>query len=200
MISARDIYRKALSLVGAYGAGQSASAEDIAICEDAFIPLIAELSANNDAYIVINANRETADLADELFIPLAKLLANEIAPDFGAASDETIRSLMLARIRKLKLQRESIVITFDASTDLVTWPYHNLWSGQTIRIKNVGGELPLGLQDNRAYYIIKTTRDAFKLAETFDKAIVGEAINFTTNGTGVTTAVKTFESPQMSYF
>lgn len=199
MISARDIYRKALSLVGAYGSGQSASAEDIAVCDEAFIPLIAELSANNDAYIVINANRETGDLADELLIPLAKLLANEIAPEYGAASDENIRQLMLSRLRRLKLQRDMLVVTFNATTDAVAWPYHNMSTGQTVRFSNTGGALPTGLQEDKPYYIVKESRDAFKIAESYGFAKIGETINLTDAGTGVTMGVKTFEPVAVSY-
>lgn len=199
MKSAADIYRKALSLVGAVGAGQTPSAEDFAICEDAFAPIIAELAANNDAFIVINANRETRDLADELLIPLAKMLANEIAPDYGAATDEGLRSIMLTRIRQLKLQRDRIAVTFDAATNIVAWAYHAMTTGQTIRLYNSGGALPVNLIEDKPYYIIKETRDSFRIAESYENAILSEAIDFTTNGTGTTTATKTVESVEMAY-
>jgi hypothetical protein len=199
MKSAADIYRKALTLVGAVGAGQTPSAEDISICEASFVPMIAEMAANNDAYIVVNSNRETRDLDDELFTPLAKMLAHEIAPDFGASSDEGMRSLMLARIRQLKLQRDRITVTFDASTDLVTWAYHAMTTGQTIRLFNSAGALPVNLVEDEPYYIIKVSRDTFRLADSYGQAILNEAIDFTTNGTGTTTATKTFESVEMAY-
>lgn len=97
-----QVYTKALSLVGALGAGQTASAEDIDVCETALKPLIDELSATNVAHISISVDDNTnEEVPEEYFLTLAKLLANEIAPDFGAPSDETLRQILLDRMRQV---------------------------------------------------------------------------------------------------
>lgn len=102
MKSANDIYRQALVLVGAVGSGQSASAEDMSIARNMFRPLIAEMAANNAATITVHATDDTVEnIADNLFPALAQLLANEIAPSYGAQNDERLRAIALDRIRKV---------------------------------------------------------------------------------------------------
>lgn len=117
MKSANDIYRQALKLVGAFGAGQSASAEDMSVARDMFRPLIAELSASGIATITVHATDDTvSNIADNLFPSLSQLLANEIAPHFGAPTDERQRMIAINRICK--------VVAVDYDETVMTTEYY----------------------------------------------------------------------------
>lgn len=97
-----DVYDEALTAIGAVGAGQTASAEDTAVARTAFRPLLEELAAIDVCYIAVDpTDDEAEDIPEEYFLPLSKLLANEIAPHFGGPYDEGIRELMLKRLRRI---------------------------------------------------------------------------------------------------
>ena len=97
-----DVYDEALTAIGAVGSGQTASAEDTLVAKTAFRPLLEELAAIDVCYIAVDPTDDDAeDIPEEYFLPLAKVLANEIAPHFGAPYDEGIRQLMLSRLRRL---------------------------------------------------------------------------------------------------
>lgn len=97
-----DVYDEALTALGAVGAGQTASAEDTAVAQTAFRPLLEELAAIDVCYIAVDpTDDEAEDIPEEYFLPLSKLLANEIAPHFGAAYDENLRQILLVRLRRV---------------------------------------------------------------------------------------------------
>lgn len=97
-----DVYDEALTAIGAVGAGQTASAEDTLVAKTAFRPLLEELAATDVVYIAVDPTDDDAeDIPEEYFLPLSKLLANEIAPHFGAAYDEGLRQMLLMRMRRI---------------------------------------------------------------------------------------------------
>lgn len=102
MKTPNDVYDEALTAIGAVGAGQTASAEDTLVASTVFRPLLEELAAIDVCYIAVDPTDDDAeDIPEEMFLPLSKLLANEIAPHFGAPYDTGIRELMLARLRRV---------------------------------------------------------------------------------------------------
>ncbi len=97
-----DVYDEALTALGAVGAGQTASAEDTLVAQTAFRPLLEEIAAIDVIYIAVDPTDDDAeDIPEEVFLPLSKLLANEIAPHFGAAYDDNLREILLKRIRRI---------------------------------------------------------------------------------------------------
>lgn len=94
--SQTELFNRALVKVGAVGAGQTASAEDVAYPRNALGPIIAELDELGVASIVITSNEAAEEIPDEYFAALAVLLAADISPDFGgpAPSDEQRQALM----------------------------------------------------------------------------------------------------------
>jgi len=102
MKTPNEVYDEALTAIGAVGAGQTASAEDTLVASTVFRPLLEELAAIDVIYIAVDPTDDDAqDIPEEVFLPLSKLLANEIAPHFGAPYDTGIRELMLQRLRRL---------------------------------------------------------------------------------------------------
>lgn len=100
MKTPNELYEKALTFLGAFGAGQTASPEDMDVCNISFRPIVEELAAQDVVYIAVDpVDNDEACIDDTIFIPLAKLLANEIAPEFGIPSDEGAREMMVRRIR-----------------------------------------------------------------------------------------------------
>jgi hypothetical protein len=76
------IYR-ALKNLGQIEPGEAPAAEDYAAVDDLVDPLIATLAAN-DIYYVANPD----EIDNEVYLPLARLLANVAGPDFGSAINE----------------------------------------------------------------------------------------------------------------
>ncbi len=72
------------------------------------------------------------------------------------------------------------VFTADASTDTLTSNYHHLVDDQIIRVKNLGGALPTGLNELIDYYIINRTDTTFQVSTSQG----GAAVNFTDDGNG----------------
>jgi hypothetical protein len=102
MKTPNNVYDEALTALGAVGAGQTASAEDTLVAQTAFRPLLEELAVIDVIYIAVDPTDDDAeDIPEEAFLPLSKLLANEIAPHFGAPYDTGIRDLMLQRLRRI---------------------------------------------------------------------------------------------------
>lgn len=84
MKTTRDIFNRALTLLGVLAAGQTAEAEDWAVCREAWRPLQMELRAIGVCNIVTHPTNELSeDIPEAAFNPLAYLLANEVAPSFG---------------------------------------------------------------------------------------------------------------------
>lgn len=102
MKTPNQVYDEALTVIGAVGAGQTASAEDTLVAQTAFRPMLEELAAIEVCYIAVDPTDDDAeDIPEEYFLPLAKLLAIEISPHFGVGYDEGVRQSMLMRLRRL---------------------------------------------------------------------------------------------------
>jgi hypothetical protein len=103
MKSARDLCKRALTLLGVIAAGQSAAAEDYDLAVAALRPMLAELQAIGACDIRLHPTDDTREqIPDELFNALAGLLANDVAPAFGATpADEQMRQAMVMRVRRI---------------------------------------------------------------------------------------------------
>jgi len=100
--SIRDVAKKALNYVGATGAGQGYSAEDMAIAINSARPMMVELASSYNVYIGIHPiDDDSLDIPDEYFLPLSMLLAVEIGPDFGSPFDAASHEAAVRRIRFL---------------------------------------------------------------------------------------------------
>ncbi|MBS1725029.1 MAG: hypothetical protein JSS66_18980 [Armatimonadetes bacterium] len=103
MKSVRDLYNRALELLGVAAAGQTPEAEDWAVMRSALPPLLDELCSLDVIAITINGDdEETLNIPDAAFNGLAILLANEAGPAFGipAASGDA-REGMIQRVRRV---------------------------------------------------------------------------------------------------
>lgn len=80
----------------------------------------------------------------------------------------------------------SFTFTADSGTDvLTTSSAHGKATGDgPICVRNVGGALPTGLSALTDYWLIVTGASTVKLATSSANALLGTAINLTTNGTG----------------
>lgn len=97
-----DVYNLGLSYVGAVGAGQTPSAEDLAIAARQFRPLIEELAARDIAYIPIDPDDDLAPCIEEQFYAvLGELLANQMAPEFGQPASDSLRASAEIRLRRM---------------------------------------------------------------------------------------------------
>jgi len=82
-------------------------------------------------------------------------------------------------------------VTFDSTTDIMTWTNVVLTNNRTITFTNSGGALPSPLVAGTTYYVINGTTGSCQLSATSG----GAAINLTTNGTGTTTATFSSTAP-----
>ena len=100
MKSILDVAKKALNYVGATGAGQGYSAEDMAIAVSTARPMIDELAASYNVYLSIHPlDDDSEDIPEAYFLPLSMLLAIEIGPDFGSPFDAASHEAAIRRIR-----------------------------------------------------------------------------------------------------
>jgi len=101
--SARDLCNKALEILMVAEPGQSIAAEDYQLVRKALDILLAELDADEVAYIYAHSSDDDQEtIEDRHFRALAALLANDVASSFGvAAADEAGRQVMLTRLRKI---------------------------------------------------------------------------------------------------
>lgn len=95
----RQLYNRALELLNVAAAGQSPAAEDWEAVRAVLPPLLAELYTVAALNLRVTANNEEAsDIPDEVFGPLANLLANDAGPSFGIPAATGIdRDLKLVR-------------------------------------------------------------------------------------------------------
>lgn len=94
-----ELVAKALSILQEEGSGQSQAAEDAAVIDAAVIPLTSELAASG---VLTIGDLEAID--DAVFLPLARMLANEVGDDFGRPYSEDYRLAQEIRIRKATAQ------------------------------------------------------------------------------------------------
>lgn len=91
-----ELVNKAISLLQQEGAGQSVDAEDFNTFNEAVPPLLEELS---EAEVITVGDVEAID--DAVFLPLARLLMNEVGEDFGRPTNEDFRTAQERRIRRV---------------------------------------------------------------------------------------------------
>jgi len=89
-----DLAQRALQRLGVVGAGQAASAEDMAIALAQIDPLYAELVSRD-----VMAGVDMDAIPDEYYLPLADRLAAELGPDFGIPNVDTQATEM--RLRRM---------------------------------------------------------------------------------------------------
>jgi hypothetical protein len=100
MKTVRDVCQKALMYVGAVGAGQPYSAEDLLVASQALRPMLDELAATDVCMIAVHPTLDDEEeIPDVFYLPLAILLAVEISPDFGAPFDPVARESAIRRLR-----------------------------------------------------------------------------------------------------
>ena len=103
MRSKLHLYNRVLEILMIKASGNPAIAEDIDLVEAGLAPLLAELNAMDVAFIGVDpTDRTSEDIEDQVFHPLADLLANDVAPSFGSPrADEFGRQMMLNRLRRV---------------------------------------------------------------------------------------------------
>lgn len=91
-----QLVSKALSLLQEAGSDGALSDDDKELVDGAVDPLVAELASNN--VLVIG---DLSAIDDDVFLPLARLLANEVGDDFGRPYSEDIRLAQEMRIKRV---------------------------------------------------------------------------------------------------
>lgn len=111
-----QLFTRALTKVMAVGSGETASAEDVSIAQEALAPLLAELTLLDVASVVITDDTTAEEIPDELFQGLSTLLAMDIAAEFGmpAPTDEARQNAMnvLRRITAARPTYETLEATY----------------------------------------------------------------------------------------
>lgn len=97
-----ELIAKALSKLGVLAAGQTPSAEDQQAVRDVVTPVFEELS-NEAVYTVADED----EIDDAVFLPLATIVAERAAPEFGRAGVEQEVMLAKSQIRKITYGRPS---------------------------------------------------------------------------------------------
>lgn len=88
---------KALDKLGVSQAGQDPSAEDVAVIEGYVDPVLDMLAREKVVYV---NDRNAID--NEFFLPIATILANAAANDFGGAYDEGVDEREKRKLRILQ--------------------------------------------------------------------------------------------------
>jgi hypothetical protein len=91
-----QLVAKALSILQEEGSGQPLSNEDKTVVDDAVEPLAAELASSE---VLLIGDLEAID--DDVFLPLARMLANEVGDDFGRPYSEDYRALQERRMKRV---------------------------------------------------------------------------------------------------
>lgn len=82
----------------------------------------------------------------------------------------------------------AFTFTADSSNEQLTIAAHGLVTGDgPAAVRNVGGALPNPLAPVTDYWVIRVDANTIKLATSSANALLGTAINLTTNGTGTNT-------------
>lgn len=124
------------------------------------------LSAGTDYYAIVD---------DANTIRVATSRANALA--------DTDIDITLQGSNNLSITK--YVGSFNSGTDTILSPGHGLISGQ--RVSFTGAGVPTGLSADTDYYAIITDSGAFKVATSFENALAGTSVNFTTEGSGAIT-------------
>lgn len=94
-----QLRNKAYDIIVGGDAGQTPSSEDASAIDGYIDPVVAELATEGAAYI-----SDTDNIEDELFVPLAKLVANAASDEFGAQSNPQVQLIYTNRLRVLTRQ------------------------------------------------------------------------------------------------
>lgn len=98
-----DLAIRALSILNKVQAGQEPYAEDVAAVKAVIGPLVAQLGLDGVTYV-----GDEDEIDDAVFLPLARRLALEVAPDFGLpAVDEATINAADRPLRRLSAARPS---------------------------------------------------------------------------------------------
>jgi hypothetical protein len=92
-----ELIARALLEVGVLAAGQTPSAEDAQVIDDAISPIMSDL-ATRDIYTWGDPDI----FEDDAFEHLGVILANSRAPTFGSVRDEQTRLICEARLKQLR--------------------------------------------------------------------------------------------------
>jgi hypothetical protein len=105
-----DLIARAATELGVLPSGQSLSDEDRDTIDGLIDPLLLQLSFDG----VVDVP-DTDAVPSELFIALARLLANEAAPSFGQPPSADVRmeqELLLRRLSAMRATRETLKTTY----------------------------------------------------------------------------------------
>lgn len=91
-----QLIERAAKDLGILEPGETLSTEDAETFEGLVDPLFAQLAADGVAYV-----SDTEEIELELFLPLARLLANIAGPDFGSPINEQAKRLDEQTLRRL---------------------------------------------------------------------------------------------------
>lgn len=91
----QDLIVSALQELNALGVGETPSAEDADTIRQYVEPRVAQLAADRVLYV-----SDVEEIPDEVFIPLAKLIANAAAPKFGQASKPEVDQAEESKLRR----------------------------------------------------------------------------------------------------
>lgn len=98
--SRAQLIARALLSIGALEPGEAPSPEDSNTMDDLIDPLVKQLAVDQICYI-----HDTDEIELELFLPLARLLANAAGPDFGSAINEQAKQIDESILRRLTSNR-----------------------------------------------------------------------------------------------
>lgn len=105
-----QLIQRALKNIGIIEPGEAPSSEDYATVDDLIDPLIAQLAADQIAYI---SDSDAIEL--EYYMPLARLLGNAAGPDFGSAINEQAKAIdeqILRRLTASKPTYETLKVSY----------------------------------------------------------------------------------------
>jgi len=80
-----------------------------------------------------------------------------------------------------------VVVTFNSSSNIVEYNIHPFETGDRITFNDDSGTMPIGISSNTDYFVIDSSLNYFKIAETYNDAINGTEIDFSDNGSGTIT-------------
>lgn len=103
-------------------------------------------------------------------------------------ASDNLKQFLTAQAARLASTATARTVTADNTTEIFTSVAHGFVTGKgPINFFNSGGALPAGLTTTGLYWPIKIDNDTFKVAISRKLAVLGTAVNITTNGTGTNT-------------
>lgn len=102
MKSREQLVKQALKEIKVVAAGQTPSAEDAQTVDDVVVPVLSDLSKRK-----VYPFGDPDQIEDDAFVHLAIILGNQVAGQFGQASDDAVRLASEARLRQLYAEQLS---------------------------------------------------------------------------------------------